>query len=126
MTRVYQRRHQSRLAPGENAINPAVLFRTPEDQPIDITQVAQVVRTNPEPGRETGGAGVAVAAVPGLLAGGARGNPLRVAEHDRVNFATYKLEGPAGAWWEGFLALQPPDHDVNNHDEWWCWSFNRW
>ena len=27
---------------------------------------------------------------------------LRVAERDRVNFATYKLEGPAGAWWEGF------------------------
>ena len=37
---------------------------------------------------------------------------LYVAERDCVNFDTYKLEGPTGAWWEGFLALQPPDHDV--------------
>ena len=33
-------------------------------------------------------------------------------ESDRVNFATYKLEGAAGAWWEGFLALQAPGHEV--------------
>ena len=26
------------------------------------------------------------------------------AEH--VNFATYLLEGPAGVWWEGYMALQ--------------------
>jgi hypothetical protein len=25
-----------------------------------------------------------------------------------VNFATYKLEGAAGSWWGGFLALQAP------------------
>ena len=32
------------------------------------------------------------------------------AEH--VNFATYLLEGPAGVWWEGVLALHPPGHVV--------------
>ena len=37
---------------------------------------------------------------------------LHVHERDRVNFATYKLEGAAGAWWEGFLALQAPGHEV--------------
>ena len=37
---------------------------------------------------------------------------LCVHECDRVNFATYKLEGAAGAWREGFLALQAPGHEV--------------
>ena len=32
------------------------------------------------------------------------------AEH--VNFATYLLEGPAGVWWDGVLALQAPGHVV--------------
>ena len=39
-------------------------------------------------------------------------NALRVQARDHVNFATYKLEGAAGAWWEGFLALQAPEHEV--------------
>ena len=39
-------------------------------------------------------------------------NALRVQARDRVNFATYQLEGAAGAWWEGFLALQAPGHEV--------------
>ena len=29
-----------------------------------------------------------------------------------MNFATYQLEGAAGVWWEGFLALQAPGHEV--------------
>ena len=29
-----------------------------------------------------------------------------------VNFATYLLEGPAGVWWDGVLALQAPGHVV--------------
>ena len=33
-----------------------------------------------------------------------------VAEH--VNFATYLLEGPAGVWWDGVLALHEPGHVV--------------
>ena len=53
MTRAHRRRHQSRLAPGENVINPAVLFRTPEDQPVGVTQVAPVVRADVEPDRGT-------------------------------------------------------------------------
>ena len=34
---------------------------------------------------------------------------LRVRPTDRVNFATYQLEGEAGVWWEGFLNLQDRD-----------------
>ena len=37
---------------------------------------------------------------------------LHVHDRDRVNFATYQLEGAAGIWWEGFLALQAPGHEV--------------
>ena len=37
---------------------------------------------------------------------------LHVHDRDRVNFATYQLEGAAGVWWEGFLALQAPGHEV--------------
>lgn len=39
-------------------------------------------------------------------------NALHVPPGERVNFATYQLEGAAGSWWEGFLALQAPGHDV--------------
>ncbi|XP_071678247.1 uncharacterized protein [Lolium perenne] len=39
-------------------------------------------------------------------------NVLHVPPGERVNFATYQLEGAAGSWWEGFLALQAPGHDV--------------
>ncbi|KAK1641992.1 hypothetical protein QYE76_059797 [Lolium multiflorum] len=39
-------------------------------------------------------------------------NALHVPPGERVNFATYQLEGAAGVWWEGFLALQVPGHDV--------------
>jgi hypothetical protein len=39
-------------------------------------------------------------------------NALHVPMNDRVNFATYQLEGAAGAWWEGYLALQAPGHEV--------------
>ena len=37
---------------------------------------------------------------------------LRVRPADRVNFATYQLEGEAGVWWEGFQNLQAQGHVV--------------
>ena len=37
---------------------------------------------------------------------------LHVHDSDRVNFAAYQLKGAAGDWWEGFLALQSPEHEV--------------
>ena len=37
---------------------------------------------------------------------------LRVRQDDRVNFATYQLEGEAGVWWERFLSLQAQGHVV--------------
>ena len=105
MTRAHQRRHQSRLAPGENVINPAVLFRTPEDQPIGVTQVAPVVRTNAEPDRGTGRAGVAAAAVPGLLAGGARGNPGLPPRTPRFHTPAGHYSNPADNVYAATLAL---------------------
>src|SRR3954464_5888431 len=39
-------------------------------------------------------------------------NALRVHPDDRVNFATYQLEGEAGVWWEGFQNLQAQGHVV--------------
>ena len=39
-------------------------------------------------------------------------NALHVPAAERVNFASYLLEGAAGVWWDGFLALQDPDHVV--------------
>lgn len=37
---------------------------------------------------------------------------LHVPANERVNFATYMLEGAAGAWWESYHALQAPDHVI--------------
>src|SRR5664279_5605337 len=37
---------------------------------------------------------------------------LHVPDADRVNFATYILEGAAVAWWESYLALFAPDHVI--------------
>ena len=37
---------------------------------------------------------------------------LHVPDAERVNFGTYMLEGAAGAWWEGHLALFAPEHVV--------------
>ena len=105
MTRAHRRRHQSRLAHGENVINPAVLFRTPENQPIDITQVALVARTNAEPNRGTGGAGATAAALPGLLAGGARGNPGLPPRTPRFHTPTGHFSNPADNVYAATLAL---------------------
>ena len=80
MTRVHQRRHQSRLAPGENTINPAVLFRTPADLPIGVVQGNPVIWTPVEQNRGTAGAGVALVGTPGLLAG--RAGEIRVCHHE--------------------------------------------
>ena len=34
-----------------------------------------------------------------------------------VNFATYLLEGAAGVWWDGVLALHEPDHVARQKDK---------
>ncbi|XP_071678173.1 uncharacterized protein [Lolium perenne] len=39
-------------------------------------------------------------------------NALHVPPGERVNFATYQLEGVVGSSWEGFMALQALGHDV--------------
>ena len=105
MTRAHRRRHQSRLAPGENAINPAVLFRTPEDQPVGVTQVAPVARADVEPDRGTGAAGVAVATAPGLLAGVARGNPGLPPRTPRFHTPAGHYSNPADNVYAATLAL---------------------
>ncbi|KAM0842001.1 hypothetical protein ACQ4PT_058658 [Festuca glaucescens] len=43
---------------------------------------------------------------------GRKFNALHVPPGECVSFATYQLEGAAGAWWEGFLTLQAPGHVV--------------
>src|SRR5664279_4677135 len=37
---------------------------------------------------------------------------LHVPDAELVNFATYLLEGAAGAWWESSLAMFAPDHVI--------------
>jgi hypothetical protein len=36
----------------------------------------------------------------------------RCSENEKVLFASYLLEGAASAWYENFVAMQPPDHEV--------------
>ena len=35
---------------------------------------------------------------------------LGVANEQKVHFASQQLLGSVGAWWETFLAVEPPDH----------------
>ena len=46
---------------------------------------------------------------------------LHVPAAEMVNFATYMLEGAAGAWWESHLALLAPEHVVTWED--FCTAF---
>ena len=39
-------------------------------------------------------------------------NALHVPAAERVNFASYLLEGAAGVWWEGFQSIHEPEHVV--------------
>ena len=38
---------------------------------------------------------------------------LRCEDHEKALFAAHQLQGPAGAWWSGFLAMHPADHRMS-------------